>query len=83
MSIAATYVLIKRRGLCLNLAMEIYSKMLFTKKTKKQGLLYNYYTSMSCYVDLAVDISKLSQFDKIKEILKLASAVLADSLDFG
>ena len=53
------------------------------KKTKKQGLLYNYYTSMSCYVDLAVDVSKLSQFDKIKEILKLASAFLADSVDFG
>ena len=38
---------------------------------------------MSCYVDLAVDVTKLSQFDKIKEISNLAIVTLADGLDFG
>ena len=44
----------------------------------------NYYiTSMSCYVDLTVDVTKLPQFDKIKEISDLANAILADGVDFG
>ena len=38
---------------------------------------------MSCYIDLAVDVTKLSQFDKIKEISNLVNAILADSVDFG
>ena len=38
---------------------------------------------MSCYVDLAVDVTKLSQFDKIKEISDLANAILANGVDFG
>ena len=38
---------------------------------------------MSCYIDLAVDVTKLSQFDKIKEISNLAIVTLADGLDFG
>ena len=42
-----------------------------------------YITNMSCYVDLTVDVTKLPQFDKIKEISDLANAILADGVDFG
>ena len=38
---------------------------------------------MSYYVDLAVDVPKLSQFDKTKEISNLANVTLAEGLDFG
>ena len=38
---------------------------------------------MSCFVDLTVDVTKLPQFDKIKEISDLANAILADGVDFG
>ena len=62
----------------MNLAMEIYWKVLFSKKTRNYSI-----TSMSCYIDLAVDVTKLSQFDKIKEISDLVNAILADSVDFG
>ena len=41
-----------------------------------------YITSMSCYVDLTVDVAKLPQFDKIKEISDLANAILPDDVDF-
>ena len=46
--------------------------------------IYIYYiTSMSCRVDLIVDVTKLPQFDKIKEISDLGNAILADCVDFG
>ena len=38
---------------------------------------------MSCYVDLAVDVNKLPQFDKIKEIYDLPNAILVDGDNFG
>ena len=38
---------------------------------------------MSCYIDLVVDVTKLSQFDKIKEISDSANAILADGVDIG
>ena len=38
---------------------------------------------MSCYMDLTVDVTKLPQFDNIKEISDLANAILADGVDFG
>ena len=38
---------------------------------------------MSCYVDLTVEVTKLPQSDKIKEISDLANAILADGEDFG
>ena len=38
---------------------------------------------MSCFVDLTVDVTKLPQFDKTKEISDLANAILADGVDFG
>ena len=38
---------------------------------------------MACYVDLAVDVSKLSKFDKIKKISDLANAIVADGVNFG
>ena len=38
---------------------------------------------MSFYVDLAVDVKKLLQFDKIKESLDVANAILAEGEDFG
>ena len=42
-----------------------------------------YITSTSCYVNLTVDVTKLPQFHKIKEISDLANAILADGVDFG
>ena len=42
-----------------------------------------YITSMSCYIDLVVDVTKLSQFDKIEEIWDSANAILADGVDIG
>ena len=41
-----------------------------------------YITSISCYVDLTTDVTKLPQFHKIKEISDLANAILADGVDF-
>lgn len=38
---------------------------------------------MSCYVDLAVDINKLPQFNKIKEIYGLSNAILVGGDNFG
>ena len=38
---------------------------------------------MFCYVDLVVDITKVSQFDKIKEISDLTNAILVDVFGFG
>ena len=38
---------------------------------------------MLCYVDLAIDVTKLPQFDKIKEMSDWANAILADGVDFG
>ena len=35
-----------------------------------------------CYVNLTADVTKLPQFDKIKEILDLVNAILADDVDF-
>ena len=50
----------------------------------KNIYIYIYYiTSMSCHVDLIVDVTKLPQFDKIKEISDLGNAILADCVDFG
>ena len=42
-----------------------------------------YINSMSCYVDLTVDVTKQPQSDKIKEIPDLGNANLGDSVDFG
>ena len=38
---------------------------------------------MSCYKDLTVDVTKLPQFYKIKEVLDLSNVVLADGVDLG
>ena len=38
---------------------------------------------MASYVDLAVDVSKLSKFDKIKKMSDLANAIVADGVNFG
>ena len=38
---------------------------------------------MSCYVELTVDVTKLPQFGKIKEISNLSNAIFADGVDFG
>ena len=38
---------------------------------------------MSCYVDLTNDVTKLPQFDRIKELSDLANAILSDGVDFG
>ena len=70
LSITAILVLIKIRDLRLNLTMEIYSVFFFLKNKDY------YMTSISSYVDLTVDVKKLPQFDKIKENLDLANAIL-------
>ena len=67
----------KIRSLCLNLAMEIYSKVFFLKNKDY------YITSMSHYADLTVDVKKLLQFDKTNKIPDLANAILAGGVDFG
>ena len=38
---------------------------------------------MFCYVDLVVNVTKVSQFDKIKESSDLTNAILVDVFDFG
>ena len=81
MPITTILVLIKIGGLRLNLTMEIYSKWFFSKKKKKKKDCY--ITSTLRYVDLTVDVKKLPQFDKIKEISDLSNAILADGVDFG
>ena len=52
-----------------------------------EGVLFRkskdyYITSMSCYVDLTIDVTKLPQSDKIKEISDLVNAILAEGVDF-
>ena len=42
-----------------------------------------YITSMSCYVDLTVDVTKLPQSNQIKKNSDLANAILPDGVDFG
>ena len=42
-----------------------------------------YITSMACYVDLTVDITKLPNYAKIKQTSDLATAILRDGVDFG
>ena len=64
----------------MNLVMEIYLKVFFFKERKNKDC---YKTSMSCYVDLTVDVKKLLQFDKIKEVSDPAKAILPDGMDFG
>ena len=44
---------------------------------------YHYITTLLYYVDLTADVTKLRQFDKIKEISDLANAILADGVNFG
>ena len=47
---------------------------------KKKGY---YITSMTCYVDLTVDITKLPNYAKIKQTSGLGTAILRGSVDFG
>ena len=42
-----------------------------------------YITSMTCYVDLTVDITKLPNYAKIKQTSDLGTAILRGSVDFG
>ena len=42
-----------------------------------------YITSMTCYVDLTVDITKLLNYAKIKQTSDLANAILRGGVDFG
>ena len=40
-------------------------------------------TSMACYVDLTVDITKLPNYAKIKQTSDLANKILRGGVDFG
>ena len=53
-------------------------RVLFLEKNKDY-----YINSMSCYVDLTVDVTKQPQSDNIKEISDLGNANLGDNVDFG
>lgn len=60
----------------------------FCNGDKLDGLIFKknkdyYIKNMSCYVDLAVDVNKLPQFDKIKEIYDLSNAILVGDDNFG
>ena len=47
-------------------------------------ILYDYYiTSMTCYVDLTGDITKLVNYTKIKQTSDLGTAILRGGVDFG
>ena len=64
------------------------STLEFTDDDLLEGVLFKknkdyYITSESCYVDLTVDVTKLPQFNKFKEISDLLNAILADGVDFG
>lgn len=59
----------------------------FSDGDKLDGLIFKknkdyYIKNMSCYFDLAVDVNKLPQFDKIKEIYDLPNAILVDGDNF-
>ena len=45
----------------------------FSKKKKKNNC---YIKSISCYVDLTVDVTKLPQFDKVKETLDVVQILV-------
>ena len=40
-------------------------------------------TSVTCYVDVTVDITKLPNYAKIKQTFNLANAILRGGVDFG
>ena len=42
-----------------------------------------YITSLTCYVDLSVDITKLPNYAKIKQMSDPANAILRGGVDFG
>ena len=42
-----------------------------------------YITSMTCYIDLTVEITKLPYYAKINQHFDLANAILRGSVDFG
>ena len=42
-----------------------------------------YITSITCYVDLTVNITELQKYDKIKEIHNLATVILRGCIDFS
>ena len=42
-----------------------------------------YITSMMCYIDLTIDITKLPNYGKSKQTSDLANAILRGSIDFG
>ena len=61
-------------------------KILWQWQTRWMALTFkkiNFITSMSCYVDLTIDVIQLPQFDKIKKISDLANAIWANSVVFG
>ena len=60
----------------------------FSDEDSLEGVVFKknkdyYITSMTCYVDLTVDIMKLLNYLKIKQTPDLATAILRGSVDFG
>ena len=60
----------------------------FSDEDSLEGVVFKknkdyYITSMTCYVDLTVDIMKLLNYLKIKQTPDLATAILRGSIDFG
>ena len=57
---------------------DLLGGVFFSKKNKDYHI-----TSMSCYIDLTVDVTKLPQFNKIKETSDLSNAILANDENLG
>ena len=60
----------------------------FSDEDSLEGVVFKknkdyYITSMTCHVDLTVDIMKLLNYLKIKQTPDLATAILRGSIDFG
>ena len=60
----------------------------FSGEDSLEGVVFKknkayYITSMACYVDLTVDITKLPNYAKIKQTSDLATAILRVGIDFG
>ena len=59
----------------------------FSDEDSLEGVVFKknkdfYITSMTCYVDLTVDITKLPNYAKIKQASDLATAILRGGVDF-
>ena len=60
----------------------------FTNEDKITEVLFKkskgyFKINMDCFIELSNDITKLSEFKKVEEILDLANNILISGIDFG